>query len=330
MKQYMLARLAVVLVAILFAPAKAAQAQLTGRMPRVAALWTQPCAVARPFVEQIEAGLRDLGMVPGRHLTLKHFCSDAGLAQLPDLAADLAAWKPDVAVAGISTGASALKRLSNTLPIALCLATDPIGDGLAASLARPGGNVTGMTGSSRALIAKRLQMLRELAPGLRRAGVVWNTNFPGNRGMRMELGKAASELDIALVDGGAQDAAGIVTALELIEQNRVDSLYVLLDNLTFLRRGEIIREAARRRWAAIYGTHEYCDDGGLICYGINMPAQFRRCAVFVDRILRGADPAFIPFEQPTTFDLVINLKTARALGIAVPQSLLMMATRVIE
>lgn len=249
---------------------------------------------------------------------------------MAELAADLVAWKPDVAIAGISSGASALKRLSSTLPIVLCLATDPIGEGLAASLARPGGNVTGMTGSSHALIAKRLQMLRELAPALRRVGVVWNTNFPGNRGMRMTLGQAASELDIALVDGGAQDAAGIVTNLESLEQGRIDSLYVLLDNLTFLRRGEIIREAARRRWAAIYGTHEYCDDGGLICYGVNMPAQFRRSAAFVDKILRGADPASIPFEQPTNFALVINLKTARALGITVPQSLLLLANRVIE
>ncbi len=307
-----------------------ALAQKAEKTARVATLWTTTRALAQPYIEEVEGGLRELGWVKGRNLTIEHFCTDARPERLPAMAAEVIAWKPDVAVGMINTGAVALKRLTNTLPIVAAIALDPVGNGLAISLARPGGNVTGMVGMGDLIISKNLQLLHELVPQARRIGMLWNTEFPGNRATRNAAEKAAPGLGITLIDGGVRTAEDFAGVFERLARARIDALYVIQDNLTFLRRREIIEAAARHRWPAMYGFRENCDEGGLICHSPNLSARFRRSAVFVDRILRGTAPAVIPFEQPTTFDLVINLRTARALGIAVPQSLLLMATRVIE
>ncbi|MBE7421743.1 MAG: ABC transporter substrate-binding protein [Zoogloeaceae bacterium] len=304
-------------------------AQQADRSARVATLITTTPEAGRYAVEAFEAGLRERGWVPGRNLVIEHFHTDTRPELLPRRAAELLAWKPDVAVGFVDSGAIALKQLTDTVPIVVGIAKDPIASGLAESLARPGGNVTGMVGLAPVLVAKHLQLLRELLPRTRRIGVVWNTGFAGNRVQWAAAEKAASDLGLTLVDGGVEDAAGIAKVFERLARARIDALHVWSDNLTWLHRREIIAAAARYSWPAQYGFRQHCEEGGLICYSLNPDAQFRRSALFVDRILRGAAPATMPFEQPTTFDLVINLETARALGIAVPQSLLLSATRVI-
>jgi putative ABC transport system substrate-binding protein len=296
----------------------------------VATLWTTSRALAQPYIEEVEGGLKELGWVAGKNLTIEHFCTEAKAERLPVLAAEVIAWKPDVAAGMISTGAVALKRLTNTVPIVVGISEDPVDLGFAESLARPGGNVTGSAGMSHVLVSKNLQFLRELLPRARQIGIVWNTEFPGKRMTRDAAEQAAAGLGFTIIEGGVKAAGDFAGALGSLARARIDALYVIQDNLTFLHRREIVEAAARHRWPAMFGFGENCDDGGLLCHSVNLSALFRRSAVFIDRILRGTDPAVIPFEQPTRFDLVINLKTARSLGITVPQPLLLRATRVIE
>jgi putative ABC transport system substrate-binding protein len=207
---------------------------------------------------------------------------------------------------------------------------DPVANGLAASLARPGGNATGMTGAGPETSAKRLQVLRELAPTTRRVGVIWNAAFPGLQDMRRAIDDAAPGFGLTILEGGVRDPEGFPRAFELLTRERVDALIVLGDNLTYLRRRDIIEAAARNGWPAIYTTREFCDDSGLVCYGVNLRAQYKRGAVFIDKILRGAGPAGIPVEQPQQYDLVINLKTAKMIGLTIPQSILLRAHELIE
>ena len=315
---------------LLVAAPLAVEAQPAGKVARVATLWTTSRAIAQPYLDAIEEGLRELGWVAGRNLVLEHRFSDGQPERLPALAAEVIAWKPDVAVAPLNTVALALKRLTSTMPIVFVVSFDPVGVGLAASLARPGGNVTGMTGAGPETSAKRLQMLRELAPAARRIGVVWNAAFPGLRDVRTAVDDAAPGLGLTIVEGGVREPSGFPRAFETLARARVEALIVFGDNLTYLHAREIIDVAAGNRWPAVYTTREFCDSGGLVCYGLNLRAQYKRGAVFVDKILRGVSPAAIPIEQPTIYSLAINLKTARALGLTVPQSLLLRADRLVE
>ena len=249
---------------VLAAPV-AAQAQPAGRVARVATLWATSRAVAQPYLDAIEEGLRELGWVGGRNLVIEHRFSDGQPERLPALAAEVVAWKPDIAIGPLDGAAIAMKRLTSTMPIVVIVSFDPVGIGLAASLARPGGNVTGMTGAGPETSAKRLQMLRELAPTIRRVGVVWNAAFPGLRDVRAALDDAAPGLGLTIVEGGVRDPEGFPRAFETLARERVDALVVLGDNLTYLRRREILEAAARHRWPTIHTTREFCDAGGLVC-----------------------------------------------------------------
>ena len=300
------------------------------RVARVAGLWTTTRTVAQVYVEAVEEGLRELGWIAGQNLVLEHRFSDGDPERLPELAAEVLRWKPDVALAPLNTGALALKRLTSTTPIVFVVSFDPVGSGLASSLGRPGGNATGMTGISPDITAKRLQLLREVAPGVRRVGVVWNAGFPGLRPFRKSVDDAGRKLGITTVEGGFTHPDRFARVLEQLAAERVDSLYVIGDNLTFLRRREIADVAIRHRWPTAFSARESCDDGGLLCYGVNQQAQFKRSALFVDKILRGAKPATIPIEQPNAYALIVNLRTAKALDLSVPRSMLLRAEAVIE
>lgn len=323
-------RLTAVLAVLLLAAPAEAEAQPAREVARVATLWTTSRAIAQPYLDAIEEGLRELGWVAGRSVVLEHRFSDGHPGRLPGLAAEVIAWKPDVVVAPANTGALALKRLTTTIPIVFIVSFDPVAAGLAASLAHPGGNATGMTGAGPEISAKRLQMLRELAPATRRVGVIWNAAFPGLQDVRKAVDDAALGLGMTIVEGGVRDPDGFPRAFETLTRERVDALIVFGDNLTYLRRREIIEVAARNRWPAIYTTREFCDDRGFVCYGMNLRAQYKRGAVFIDKILRGASPAAIPIEQPTIYNLVINLRTAKALGVTIPPSLLQRADQLID
>jgi len=315
--------------ALPFAPLSA-WPQQTGKAARVATLWTTSRAVAQPYLDDIEEGLRDQGWVAGRNLVLEHWFTDGRSDALPGLAAELVAWKPDVAVAPLNPAALAVKRLTSSMPIVFVVAFDPVGTGLAASLSRPGGNATGLTVAGPETAAKRLQMLRELAPGARRVGVVGNSAFPGHQDVRNAIDGAASGLGFAIVDGGVSDSSGFTRVLATLATKRVDALIVLGDNLTHLHLREIVATAERNRWPAIYSQREFCDAGGLACYGADLHANYRRSGVIIDKILRGMNPAAIAIEAPTTYRLVINLWAAKAIGSSVPQSLRLRAEKLIE
>ena len=300
------------------------------RIARVATLWTTSQSASQPFVDAIEEGLRELGWIAGQNLVLEHRFTDGDAERLPELAAEVLRSKPDVAVAPLNTGAMALKKLTSTTPIVFVVSFDPVGSGLASSLGRPGGNATGMTGISPDITAKRLQLLREVAPGVRRVGVIWNAAFPGLRPFRKSVDDAGRKLGITTVEGGFTDPDSFPRVLEQLAAERVDSLYVIGDNLTFVRRREIADVAIRHRWPTAFSGRESCDEGGLLCYGVNQRAQFKRSALFVDKILRGAKPATIPIEQPNTYSLVLNLRTAKAIDVRIPRSMLLRADGVIE
>ena len=318
-------KLITILTIALFAPPLAAQAPQTGKVARVATLWTTSQTAAQPFVDAIEEGLRELGWVAGRNLVLEHRFSEGKPERLPTLAAEVIALEPDVAVAPLNPAAIALTRLTNTLPIVVVTSNDPVGVGLAASLGRPGRNVTGMTSAGPETSAKRLQMLRELAPAAQRVGVIWNAAFPGLHDAREAVDDAAHLFGMTIVDGSVRGPEDFTRVFGTMISQRVDALVVLGDNLTYLHRRGIAEAAARNRWPAIYTVREYCDDDGLACYGVNLRVHYKRSATFIDKILRGASPGTIPIEQPTSYNLVVNHKTAKALGITIPQSLQLQA-----
>lgn len=307
-----------------------ADAQQVGKIARVATLWTTSREIAQPYLDTIEDGLRELGWVSGRNLSLENRFTDGKPESLAGLAAELVAWKPDVVVAPLNPAVLALKRLTSTIPIVFIVAFDPVETGLAASLAHPGSNATGMTAAGPETAAKRLQMLRELAPDARRVGVIGNAAFPGYREVRKALDDAALGLGFTIVEGGIHSPDGLPRMLQTMARERIHALLVLGDNLTHLHLREIVAAAAYNRWPSIYSQREFCDSGGLACYGVHLRANYKRSAVFIDQILRGASPATIPIEAPTTYSLLLNLRTAKLLGINVPQSLRMRADQLIE
>lgn len=318
-------RLVVILSIAILATPCTAWGQQAGKIARVATLWTTNPTTARPFADAIEEGLRELGWIAGRNLVLEHHFSEGRAERLTALAAEVIATEPNVIVAPLNPAALALTRLTGTVPIVIVVSSDPAGVGLATSLGRPGRNVTGMTAAGAETNAKRLQMLRELAPAARRVGVIWNAAYPGLQEARNAVDDAAHGFGMTIIDGGVRTPEDFRNVFGTMARQRVDALIVFGDNLTFLHRREIVEAAARNRWPAIYTAREFCDDGGLACYGVNLRAHFKRSATFVDKILRGASPATIPIEQPITYNLVINHRTAAALGVAIPPPLRLQA-----
>lgn len=307
-----------------------ARAQPQDKIARVATLWTTTRTVAQPYLDEIEGGLRDLGWSTGRNLLLENRFTDGKPELLSAFAAEIVASRPDVVVAPLNPAAIALKNLTSTLPIVFIVAFDPIGTGLAATLARPGSNATGTTVAGPETAAKRLQLLRELAPNARRVGIVGNAAFPGHAEVRNAVETGAREVGFSMVDGTVRDVQQFPSALEALALKRVDALLVFGDNLTHLHLREIVEAAARNGWPAVYSQREFCDGGGLACYGADLRANYRQSAVYIDKILRGASPAAIPIEVPRTYSFVINLRTAKALAIGVPQSLRVRADHLIE
>lgn len=324
------AGLALTCALVLFIASLSAEAQEAGKIARVATLWTTSREIAQPYLDAIDDGLRELGWVSGRNLSLENRFTDGKPESLAGLAAEIVAWKPDVVVAPLNPAALALKRLTSTIPIVFIVAFAPVETGLAASLAHPGSNATGMTVAGPETAAKRLQMLRELAPDARRVGVIGNAAFPGHREVRKALDDAALGLGFTIVDGGIHNPDGFPRMLETMAREQIHALLVLGDNLTHLHLREIVAAAAYNRWPSIYSQREFCDSGGLVCFGVSLRANYKRSAVFIDKILRGASPATIPIEAPTTYSLVLNLGTAKLLGISVPQSLRLRADQLIE
>jgi putative ABC transport system substrate-binding protein len=275
-------------------------------------------------------GLRELGWNEGRNVDITTRYADGHYDRLPGLAAELVRLHADVIVCGSTAGALAAKNASTTTPIVMVTTGDPVLSGLVASLARPGGNLTGLTVLGRELSVKRLALLKEAFPGVARVAVVTNPDNPENLPMVKGLEAAAHSLGVQIRILEVRSPADMEKAFAAIAGEHLGAIMVLTDILFITHRERIAALAARSRLPAMYPFQENVDAGGLMFYGATLDHMWNRAAVYVDKVLGGAKPADLAVEQPTNFELVINLKTARALGLRIPQSLLLRADRVIE
>ena len=281
-------------------------------------------------IEPFRQGLADVGYVPGQNLIVDERYASGNDHLLSDLAAELVRRKPEVIVTLGDQATAAAGKATREIPIVMAVSTNPVGNGLVASLGRPGGNITGMTTLSPELGGKRLELLKQVVPGASRIAVLWNANNPGKLAELKELESAARRLGLAVRSIEVRESADFERAFAALGRERVDALLTLREPLVQGHQKQIAQFALRSRLPNMHIGGEFADDGGLMAYGPNLREIFRRSAVYVDRILKGARPADLPVEQPTKFELVINLKTAKALGLTIPKPLLLQADRVIE
>ncbi len=305
----------------------AAKAQEAAKVHRIGYL-SSDLAGSPYMTEGFRQGLRDLGYVEGRSVVIETRDADRKLERLPALAAELVALKVDVIVVGGTVAALAAKQATRTLPIVFVSAIDPVADGLVISLARPDGNVTGLSTLAPELIGKRLENLNRAVPGLSLVAVLWQPGALRERtekDLRKGAEVAARALGMRLHFVEARGPDDFNRAFSEMTKARAGALMVLGGTMFLTERRHLVDLAAKNRLPAMYGLREYVDAGGLMCYGPNNADMFRRAATYVDKILKGAKPADLPVEQPTKFELVINLKTANALGLTIPPSLLQRA-----
>ena len=306
-----------------------AQAPASGRVWRVAVL-TGAIPRQGEVILALEARLADLGYVPGKSLVIDFVTAGGQPDRLPALAAELVGRRPDVIVAISTQSGLALKAATRTIPIVLGAVGDPMGTGLVKSLARPGENITGASLLNVELSGKGLQLLKEAAPAVTRVAVVWNSRAPLHAAVRPATEAAGTALKVGLQFVDLRGPDDLSPAFETITRQRAQGLLVLPDTVSLAHRKPIIEFAASRRLPAIYPFSEMTDDGGLLSYGPNLVENARAAAVYVDKVLKGADPGTLPIAQATKFDLIVNLKTANALGLTLPSSLLLLADQVIR
>ncbi len=310
----------------------AAEAQQAAKVARIGFLAVNLAANPHPR-EAFLQGLRDLGYVEGRNVVIEYRDAEGKFERLPALVAELVALKVDVIVAPPTLAALAAKQATRTLPIVFAVAGDPVTSGLVTSLARPGGNVTGLSVLTPELVGKRLELLKQAVPGVSRVAVLWQ---PGSQGERMDRDMlqaaevAARALGVRPQFVEARGPENLDRAFSEMTRARAGALTALGSNLFLTERRRLLDLAAKNRLPAVYSSREFVDAGGLMSYGPDGADLFRRAATYVDRILKGAKPGDLPVEQPTKFELVINLKTAKALGLTIPQSVLGRADHVIQ
>jgi len=282
------------------------------------------------FIEALQTGLRELGYVEGRNLQVDYRFGGSQLDTLDVPAAELVALGPNAIVTVATAAAIAAKRATATIPIVMAIVGDPLRAGLVANLAHPGGNITGTTMYESELSGKRVDVLKEAMLGISRIAVLGNAINPSNQYWWEEMQPAARALGIEQQLFMVGEPGALATVFAAMQRNGVDAVIVLADPMLISAQRQIIELAAEHRLPAMYGQREYVEDGGLISYGPNVVEVIRHSATFVDKILKGAKPADLPIEQPTKFELIINLKTARSLGLTIPPLLLARADKVIE
>ena len=316
------------LAGVLIAPL-AAEAQAPAKVPRIGFL--SPLSLSGDTrLESFLQGLRELGYVDGKTIAIEFRFAEGKPERLPALAAELVRLKVDVIVATAQAATEAVKQATGTIPIVFAVVGDPVAVGLVASLARPGGNITGLASVAPDVVGKQLQLLKEVAPKISQVAILQNPNNPGHPVVLRQAEAAARALGMQLHLLQARTPAEIDAAFAAMRSQRVGGVLVGRDALVLTQRTQIAALAAKNRLPAIYGFRENAETGGLMAYGANVSAMYRRAATYVDKILKGAKPADLPVEQPTKFELVINLKTAKALGLTIPQSLLQRADEVIQ
>jgi ABC-type uncharacterized transport system substrate-binding protein len=316
--------------AMLLASPLAAEAQQAKKVWRIGYLGAGPPLEER-YQKALEEGLRELGDAPGQQITLEYRFAGGDPERLRQLALELVQMPADVIVAETNPAVAAAKQATSVTPIVMSAATNAIRAGFVQSLARPGGNVTGLTAEpSETLLGKQLALLKELVPRMSRVAVLWNPTVPAYRDFFDMLNEEARQLRVSLQSLEVQSPTALEAALGSARQQRAEGLVVFVDIVTFAHRREIAELALKHRLPSVAYVKEFAEAGGLLTYGANLVDLIRRAAYYIDRIIKGAKPADLPVEQPTKFALVINLKTAKALGLTIPQSLLGRADEVIQ
>jgi putative ABC transport system substrate-binding protein len=307
---------------------RAAYAQTPAKAHRVGLLMTTTPAAAAHIVVAFADGLRELGHVEGKNVRFEYRWAAGDRERFAELAADLVRQHVDVLVASSQAAALAAQRATKTIPIVMVNATDPVEAGLVASLIRPGGNVTGLSQQlTREIRAKQLQLLKEMLPKMAGVGVLHSAAT--TVGLR-EYEAAGQTLEVRVQVVEVRNRNDLESAFAVMAQARIDALLVPADPFLFTERQRVAQLAREHRLAGMYSTREFAEAGGLMSYSARLSEQFRRAAIYVDKILRGASPATLPVEAPSHYELVINLKTAKALGLTIPPSLLQRADQVIE
>jgi len=310
--------------------AAGAAAQPAPGMHRIAYVNVGPEAPNASNVAAFREGLREWGYVEGRNLVIDFRWGDGRVERLPGLIKDLLELKPDLILSGGGQPtALAVKAATTTVPVVF-ITGDPVAEGIVASLSHPGGNLTGFAALAQDLEGKRLEMLRELMPGAKRIALIWNPATPASVKSKQAAEATALRLGLTVQWFEARNPAELQKALSAIPADGLDAMMLLADPVLGFQRPQILAAAAQRRLPAVYFWREFVVEGGLMSYGTNLTAVYRHAARYVDKIFHGAKPSDLPIEQPATFELVINLNTAKALGIAVPQSLLLRADEIIR
>jgi putative tryptophan/tyrosine transport system substrate-binding protein len=306
-----------------------AGAQQSGKGYRIGVLETTSPALNAANLDAFRRGLRELGYVEGHNFTIEYRTADGRPERFPGLAAELVRLKVDVILTRGTPAVVAAKNATGTIPVVMAASADPVLSGVVSSLARPSGNVTGLSAMVVQVSGKRLELIREVVPGVSRVAALFNMSNPNDALQWKEMESAAPSLRLQLQLLDVRKPGDFAGAFDAAVKQRAGALVVGIDALTWANHRPIVDLAAKHRLPAIYAGREFVDAGGLIAYGVSYPHLYYRAASFVDKILKGAKPADLPVEQPTKFELVINFKTAKALGLTIPPSLLGRADEVI-
>jgi putative tryptophan/tyrosine transport system substrate-binding protein len=307
----------------------AAGAQPAGKVPRVGFLLGLSPGPSRE-VDAFQRGLRELGYIEGQNIAIDYRYARGQVERLPELAAELVRLNPDVIVAPYTPPALAAKRASSTIPIVFAAVADAVGAGLIASLARPGGNITGLTSTGAELGGKRLELLKQVISKTSRVAVLYNPADQSNVLVLKQLQESAPNLGLTLQPLAIREPGDFEGAFSAMARERTHAMVGAAGVLTSEHKEVLVGLAAKRRLPTMWAHRQFVDAGGLISYAVNFYDQIRQTAVYVDKILKGAKPGDLPVEQPTRYELVINLKTAKALGLTIPQSVLLQADQVLE
>jgi putative ABC transport system substrate-binding protein len=327
----MRAILAYAFLVLILATIHLAEAQQPKKIAKIGVLAPSTPAAAAHLVEAFRQGLQELGYVEGKTFVLELRYGEARAERLPEIARELVGLKMDVIVTATDVAIAAVKRETQTIPIVMANSTDPVGTGFVASLARPGGNITGLSSISPELSGKRLELLREVVPGLSRVAFIWNPDVRGAVLDYKETEGAASSLHLQLQSVEVVRAEDFDRAFSAITKDRAQALIMPAANpLAFANRSQIASFAQKNRLPSMYAQKEYVDAGGLMSYGPSTIDLWRRAATYVDKILKGTKPADLPVEQPKKFEFVINLKTAKQIGLTIPPNVLARADKVIK
>ena len=318
------------LSAMLCAFCFSADAQQAKKIPRVGVLLPGSPSTYSLRADAFLQGLRELGYVEGKTIAVEWRWAEDRVEQLPALAAELVGLNVDIIVTSGTQAIKALKNATSTTPIVMALVGDPVGSGFVASLARPGGNLTGLTNVAPDLSGKRLELLKEVVPGASRVAALLNPTNPLDQVELKETQVAAQKLVVQLQAVEASDANSLQEAFATMTRNRAQALVVLTDGIFYSQRSRIVELVTKNRLPAMYFQPEFADDGGLMSYAPNTNQFFRRAAVYVDKILKGAKPADLPVEQPIKFEFIINLRAAKQIGLTIPPNVLVRADKVIK